>query len=117
MDIARVMNEVNFFLTGADRITETSLINKTGTLTAAIVAREMNVPFYIAIDSAKILPKRTYPAKFHSQDEKEILEKKYSELTPENYYFEEIPLSYVHKIVCEAGIFETEEFIERFLTF
>jgi translation initiation factor 2B subunit (eIF-2B alpha/beta/delta family) len=116
-DVARVMNEVNFLLTGADRITESSVINKTGTLNAAIVARELNVPFYIAIDTAKILPKRIYPAKFQPSDEREILDKKYSELIVENYYFEEIPLSYVHKVVCEAGIFETEEFIERFLNF
>ena len=116
-DVSRVMKEANFLLTGADRITETSLINKTGTLNAAIVAKELNVPFYIALNTAKILPKRSYPAKFAPADEKEILEKKYAELTPENYYFEEIPLSYVHKVVCEAGIFETEEFIERFLNF
>ena len=116
-DIARVMRETNFMLTGADRITETSFINKTGTLNAAIVAKEFNVPFYIAIDTAKILPKRSYPAKFTPSNEKEILNKKYQELIPENYYFEEIPLSYVHKVVCEAGIFETEEFIERFLNF
>jgi translation initiation factor 2B subunit (eIF-2B alpha/beta/delta family) len=116
-DIARVMTETNFVLTGADRITETSFINKTGTKNAAIVAKELNVPFYIAIDTAKILPKRAYPAKFSPSNEKEIIDKKYQELTPENYYFEEIPLSYVHKVVCEAGIFETEEFIERFLNF
>jgi translation initiation factor 2B subunit (eIF-2B alpha/beta/delta family) len=116
-DVSRVMKDANFLLTGADRITETSLINKTGTLNAAIVAKELNVPFYIAIDTAKILPKRSYPAKFAPANEKEILDKKYPELTPENYYFEEIPLSYVHKVVCETGIFETEEFIERFLNF
>jgi translation initiation factor 2B subunit (eIF-2B alpha/beta/delta family) len=33
----------------------------------------------------------------------------------QNIYFEEIPLSYVKKIVSEEGIFETEDFMERFL--
>ena len=67
--------------------------------------------------SAKILPKRTYPAKYISVNTQEILDKKVTDLTVENYYFEEIPLSYAHKVICEEGIFETEEFIERFLKF
>ncbi len=116
-DLPRVMNEVNFVITGVDRITETSFINKTGSYAAAIVARENEVPFYIALDTAKILPKRSYPAKFVSVNEWEIFDKKVNELTVENFYFEEIPLSYVHKVVCEAGIFETEEYFERFLNF
>jgi translation initiation factor 2B subunit (eIF-2B alpha/beta/delta family) len=81
------------------------------------VAKELEIPFYIALDSAKILPKRTYPAKYTSVNAQEILDKKVTDLTVENYYFEEIPLSYAHKVGCEEGIFETEEFIERFLNF
>jgi translation initiation factor 2B subunit (eIF-2B alpha/beta/delta family) len=116
-DFSRVAREANFILLGTDRVTETSFINKTGTLTVAVVAREFNTPFYIALDTAKILPKRTYPAKFLSDNEEEILPKTAANLTAENFYFEEIPLSYIHKIVCEAGVFETPEFTERFLKF
>lgn len=116
-DLPRVMKGVNMVMTGVDRITETSFINKTGSYSAAIVAKELQIPFYIALDTTKILPKRTYPAKYVSVNANEILDKKVNDLTVENYYFEEIPLSYVHKVVCEEGIFETEEFIERFLKF
>jgi len=117
VDLPRVIKGVNMVMTGVDRITETSFINKTGSYSAAIVAKELEIPFYIALDTAKILPKRTYPAKFVSVNANEILDKKVNELTVDNYYFEEIPLSYVHKVVCEEGIFETEEFIKRFLKF
>ncbi len=116
-DLTRIMPEVNFILTGVDRITETSYINKTGTFNAAIIAREKDTPFYMAADTAKILPKRVYPAKFTSTSEKDIWTRKHANLTVENFIFEEIPLTYVNKIVCETGIFETEEFIKRYLTF
>lgn len=116
-DITRVIKEAHFALTGVDRITEISFVNKTGTHCIAVLAKEFNIPFYIAVDTAKILPKRTYPARYSSQNEKEILEKNITNLTAENYYFEEIPISYVHKIICETGIFEVEEFEERYLKF
>ena len=80
-------------------------------------AKEFNIPFYITIDTAKILPKRTYPARYISVNENEILEKKITNLTAENFYFEEIPITYVHKIISDAGIFEIEEFEARFLKF
>jgi translation initiation factor eIF-2B subunit delta len=116
-DLPRTIKESNFVITGTDRITETSFINKTGTYAAAIIAKEFNIPFYIIADTAKILPKRTYPAKYLSTNENQILEKKIAHLTVENFYFEEIPLAMVHKVVCETGIFETEEFVERYLNF
>jgi len=116
-DLTRTIPESNFIITGTNRITEASFINKTGSYTAAIVAKEFNVPFYIISDTAKILPKRTYPAKFISGNEQQIMEKRINHLAIENYYFEEVPLSLVHKVVCETGIFETEEFVERYLHF
>jgi len=116
-DLTRTIQGSNFVITGTDRITEASFINKTGTYAAAIVAKEFNVPFYIISDTAKILPKRSYPAKFASGNESQLLEKRVNNLTVENYYFEEVPLSLVHKIVCETGVFETEEFVERYLHF
>ena len=114
-DITRAVKEAHFVLTGTDRITENSFINKTGTGALAILTNEMNKPFYIAADCDKILLKRTYPVRFTSVNPKEICKNPPENLTVQNIYFEEIPLSYIHKIICEYGIFEKEEFIERFL--
>lgn len=116
-DIARAMKQTHFVLTGADRVTEVSFINKTGTYNLAVMAKELNMPFYIALSTDIILPKRTYPARFSSQHEEQIFENKQSNLTVENYHLEEIPISYVHKIICESGVFEVKEFEERFLSF
>lgn len=113
-DISRGMQEAHFAISGMDRLTENSIINKTGTASIAIIAKELNKPFYVAGETAKILLKRTYPARFSSAHEEEILKENIKNLTAENIYFEEVPLTYVHKIISEEGIFETEDFIERF---
>ncbi|MEJ2635849.1 MAG: hypothetical protein P8184_11230 [Calditrichia bacterium] len=114
-DITRAVNDAHFVLTGTDRITENSFINKTGTSAIAILTKEFNKPFYVASDTDKILLKRTYPARFTSENEEEIVKSDSEHLSAENYYFEEIPLDYLHKIICDAGIFEKQEFIERYL--
>ncbi len=114
-DISRAIGEAHFILTGTDRITENSFINKTGTLALAIIAKEFDKPFYIAADTNKILLKRTYPVRFLSVNENEIVQNPHENLTVQNIYFEEIPLKYLHKIISEVSIFERDEFIERFL--
>lgn len=114
-DISRAIDEAHFVLTGADRITENTFINKTGTLALGILAKEYNKPFYIAADTTKILLKRTYPVRFRSVNEEEITKSTMDRLTIQNIYFEEIPLEYVHKIITAKSIFERTEFVERFL--
>ena len=114
-DINRALHDAHFAITGIDRITENSIINKTGTAAIAMIAKELNKPFYVAGETTKILLKRVYPARFASTHEKEIQPKTVKNLSVQNIYFEEIPISYVRKIVSEEGIFETEDFMERFL--
>ncbi len=114
-DITRAVNDAHFVLTGADRVTENTFVNKTGTGALAVLAKELNKPFYIAVDTDKILLKRVYPTRFRSVHEQEILAEEVPNLTVQNYYFEEVSLSYLHKIISETGIYEVEEFIERFL--
>jgi translation initiation factor 2B subunit (eIF-2B alpha/beta/delta family) len=114
-DMTRAVNDAHFVLTGADRVTENTFVNKTGTGAIAVLAKELNKPFYIAVDTDKILLKRVYPTRFRSVHEQEILAEEVPNLTVQNYYFEEVSLSYLHKIISETGIYEVEEFIERFL--
>lgn len=114
-DVARAVNEANFILTGTDRFTETSFVSKTGTHTLAILAQSMNKPLYIAGETGKILLKRTYPVRFSQNKPAEILKEKHPNLSIQNIYFEETPLSHVSKIIIEDGIFELKEFIDRYL--
>jgi|GEM_PF-908774 len=114
-DMARAVNECNFVLTGTDRFTETSFINKTGTHSIAVLAKEMNKPLYIAGETSKVLLKRTYPVRFSQNESAELLEKKVDNLQVDNFYFEEIPIDLADKIVLEDGVFELKEFIDRYL--
>jgi translation initiation factor 2B subunit (eIF-2B alpha/beta/delta family) len=114
-DIARSVNDVHFILTGTDRITETTFINKTGTQSLALLADSLNKPLYIAGETEKILLKRTYPVRFLQNSVAEVFKEKHSNLTVSNIYFEEIPLKYVSKAIIEDGIFELKEFIDRYL--
>ncbi len=114
-DITRAVQNAHFVLTGADRITENTFINKTGTGAIAIIADQLNKPFYIAADSDKILLKRTYPVRFRSVNHDQLCKGSINNITIQNNYFEEIPTRLLHKIICEVGIFERDEFFERFL--
>jgi translation initiation factor 2B subunit (eIF-2B alpha/beta/delta family) len=115
-DMARSVNDVHFILTGTDRITENSFINKTGTQALALIANSLNKPIYIAGESDKILLKRTYPVRFLQNNETEVFKERHSNLTISNLYFEEILLKYVGKIILEDGIIELKEFIDRYLS-
>lgn len=114
-DVARAVNEANFLLSGTDRFTETSFVSKTGTHALAILSQSMNKPLYVAGETDKILLKRTYPVRFAPNKPAEILKEKHPNLSVQNIYFEETPLSHVGKIIIEDGIFELKEFIDRYL--
>ncbi len=53
---------VNKVIVGADRIVQDAVINKIGTFTVAVVAKEHNVPFYVAA------PKSTFDLSRKSKD-------------------------------------------------
>jgi len=114
-NVARAVDEAHFILTGTDRFTETTFVSKTGTRTLAILAKSMNKPLYVAGETDKILLKRTYPVRFLQSNPKEIIKEKYGNLTVNNIYFEETPLSHVNKIIIENGIHELKEFVDRYL--
>lgn len=114
-DIARAVSDCNFVLTGTDRFTETSFINKTGTHAIAALAQKMNKPLYVAGETDKVLLKRTYPVRFASNHATELIARAVSNLTVSNIYFEETPVAYADKIVLEDGVFELKEFIDRYL--
>jgi methylthioribose-1-phosphate isomerase len=101
---------VNKVMVGADRIVRDAVINKIGTFTAAVLAKEHRVPFYVAA------PKSTFDLE-HAAADIVIEERKPEEVThigsnriaPEgvdvlNPAFDVTPLRYVSAIVCETGV-------------
>ena len=53
--------------------------------------------------------------RYDDEDPNEIYSGANKNVNVHNQYFEEVPLGYVSKVITEKGIFETEEFVKRFL--
>jgi methylthioribose-1-phosphate isomerase len=107
---------VSKVVVGADRIVKDAVVNKIGTFTIGVLAKEHNVPFYVAA------PKSTFDLTHMSKDVV-IEERKPEEVThigsqriaPEgidvlNPAFDITPLDYVTAIVCESGILYEKDF-------
>jgi methylthioribose-1-phosphate isomerase len=107
---------VNKVVVGADRIVQDAVINKVGTFTVAVLAREHGVPFYVAA------PKSTFDLK-HKAADVVIEERNPAEVTHVgsqqiatggigvlNPAFDITPLKYVSAIICEDGVYYKKDF-------
>ncbi len=107
---------VDKVIVGADRIVRDAVVNKVGTYTMAVVAREHKVPFYVAA------PKSTFDMKRLAKDivieERSVDEvvkfggvqvapKGVSALNPA---FDITPIEYVTAIICEEGVLSPIDF-------
>ena len=109
----RLVNEV---VVGADRIVQDAVVNKIGTFTVAVIAKEHGVPFYVAA------PKSTFDLTRTSKDVI-IEERSPTEVTHVsgrqvaasgvpvmNPAFDITPLTYVAGIVCEDRVYYKKDF-------
>jgi methylthioribose-1-phosphate isomerase len=107
---------VNKVIVGADRIVRDAVINKIGTFTVAVLAKEHKIPFYVAA------PKSTFDLA-HTSAEIIIEERKPEEVTyigsqriaaegvdVLNPAFDITPLNYVTAMICEDGILRKRDF-------
>jgi len=95
-----------------------AVINKIGTFTIAVLAKEHKIPFYVAA------PKSTFDL-IHNSAEVTIEERNPEEITHIgsqrivtedvevlNPAFDITPLKYVSAIICESGILYKKEFVK-----
>jgi methylthioribose-1-phosphate isomerase len=107
---------VNEVVVGADRIVQDAVVNKVGTFTVAVVAKEHGVPFYVAA------PKSTFDLT-HTSIDVIIEERKPTEITQIgsqqiaakdvevlNPAFDITPMSYVSAIICESRVYRKKDF-------
>ena len=112
---------VDEVVVGADRIVQDAVVNKIGTFTVAVIAKEHGVPFYVAA------PKSTFDLT-HTSTDVIIEERNPTEVTHIgarqvaapgvgvlNPAFDVTPLMYVAGIVCEDRVYRKEDF-EKFKT-
>jgi len=105
-------------IVGADRIVRDAVINKIGTYTVAVLAREHNIPFYVAA------PKSTFDMSqisaevvIEERDPEEVTRINSKRIAPQGVYvfnpaFDITPIDYVTAIICEDGILRKRDFNE-----
>jgi methylthioribose-1-phosphate isomerase len=118
--VGYVMNKglVNRVVVGADRIVQDAVVNKIGTFTVAVLAKEHKVPFYVAA------PKSTFDLVRKSKDviieERNPVEVTHvggqqiaaSGVGVLNPAFDITPLKYVSAIICESGVYYKKDFVK-----
>ena len=114
---------VNLVIVGADRIVQDAVFNKIGTYAVAILAKEHNVPFYVAA------PKSTFDLSHKAEDvtiedrnPQEVTQIGGVQIAPKdikvlNPAFDATPLKYVSGIICESQIYYPKDFAKFKLGF
>jgi methylthioribose-1-phosphate isomerase len=107
---------VNKVVVGADRIVQDAVVNKIGTFTIAVLAKEHGVPFYVAAPkstfdlkrkAADVIIEERNPAEVTHIGGRQIAASGVGVLNPA---FDITPLKYVSAIICESGVYRKKDF-------
>ncbi|MDW8040387.1 MAG: S-methyl-5-thioribose-1-phosphate isomerase [Nitrososphaerota archaeon] len=106
---------VNKVIVGADRIVQDAVINKIGTYQIAVLAKEHDIPFYVAAPKSTFdLTHTSAEVTIEERGPEEVLYIGIERIAPEgvavlNPAFDITPLKYVTAIICEEGILYRED--------
>ena len=109
------MHDVDMVVVGADAITsEGNVVNKIGSSTIAVLAREARKPFYVVSELLKFDPATLYGEyeKIEERSRDEIWREAPPELNVRNPAFDVTPRNLIHGIVCEEGIVSPQSVTE-----
>jgi translation initiation factor eIF-2B subunit delta len=106
--------KADLFLVGADSVSETTFINKIGTLYLGLLSREHDVPLYVACERSKFISSAWRISPFATGSPEEILDEELLNVRAENPYFEEIPLSLCQQVITNEGFLPASE-IPRYI--
>lgn len=111
---ARVaLKEADMMFMGCDAITTTRIYNKIGSEMFAIIAKQLDVPVYVATNSWKFDPCSIFGAeeKIEKRSEKEVWPNAPKGIKILNLAFEKINPELITGIISELGIFMKKSFI------
>ncbi|HJW65585.1 MAG TPA: S-methyl-5-thioribose-1-phosphate isomerase, partial [Candidatus Bathyarchaeia archaeon] len=109
----RLVNEV---IVGADRIVQDAVVNKIGTFTVAVVAKEHGVPFYVAAptstfdltrSSTDVVIEERNPTEVTHIGSQQVAANGVGVINPA---FDITPLTYVSAIISEARVYDKKDF-------
>lgn len=116
--VAHIMSKglINLVVVGADRIVQDAVFNKIGTYGVAVLAKEHNVPFYVAAPKSTFdLTRKAADVIIEERNPAEVTHVGGTQIAPSgvkvfNPAFDATPLKYVSGIICETGIYRKEDF-------
>ena len=94
---------------GADAVTEQGVINKIGSYTAALAAREHGVPVWSIAVRRKLVPGGTAALGIVEMPAEEIWADPPKGVRPRNVYFETVPATLLRGVVVEDGVLGATE--------
>ena len=101
------LHDVDLVLVGADAITsEGNIVNKIGSSSIGLVAKEARIPFYVVSELLKFDP-ATLCGEYEKIEERsrnEIWAEAPKKLNIRNPAFDITPRDFIHGIICEEGI-------------
>jgi methylthioribose-1-phosphate isomerase len=106
------LKKVNKVIVGADRIVKDAVINKIGTYTVAILAKEHKIPFYVAAPTSTFdLTRTSKTVMIEERNSEEVTCIGSKRITVEgvdvfNPAFDITPFKYVTAIITEKGIIQ-----------
>jgi len=109
---------VDKVIVGADRIVQDAVINKIGTYTVAVLAKEHGIPFYVAAPSSTFdLVRRAEDVIIEERNPEEVTHIGSVRIAPKgvnvlNPAFDITPLKYVDAIIYEGGVLTPSD-VER----
>ena len=107
---------VNLVIVGADRIVQDAVFNKIGTYGVAVLAKEHEIPFYVAAPTSTFdLSRRAAKVIIEERKAEEVTHIGDKQIAPTgvkvlNPSFDATPLKYVSGIICESQIYYPKDF-------
>ena len=99
-----LLSQVSALWIGADAVTEAGVLNKIGSYTAALAAREHGVPAWAIGTRRRIIPSATPALGIAEMPPAEIWEDAPEGVRARNVYFEMVPLSLLRGVVVEDSV-------------
>jgi translation initiation factor 2B subunit (eIF-2B alpha/beta/delta family) len=101
--------QVSMVWLGADAVTERGPINKIGSWTLALAARERSVPVYALASRRKFLPASTAALRILEMPPEEVWREPAPGVQPRNVYFELVPIELLRGVVVEDEVLGSSE--------
>ncbi len=96
------IKDVDMVLVGTDAMRKDGVVNKIGTYTMAVVAKENKIPFYVAGNTLKLDNRKKFEIEERNPDE--IYVEHLKTLEVRNPTFDITPWKYVKRVITEKGI-------------